>query len=364
MAVSNWMRPGNTPAGPVPDQPALSLEAYRALYENNPDGVLFTVPDGRILAANPAACRILGRSETEIRRIGRQGLADETDERWNAMLADRGRTGHVEGVGRMVCGDGRLIEVEIGAQVFRDAAGAERACIILRDVTERVGMENALRASEARLAEAERVAQIGSWEWDIPGGQVTWSQGLYRLYGLTPQEFDPTFEGALKRIDPGDRDRVSNAIRRALTNRSGFEVEYRMRRADGRLRTLNNRADIVVDEDGNPVRMVGIAQDITEAKLARAVLESASSDLERRAVELHNLALQTSESSPPRSRSPLTARQLEVLALVARGLTSAQIASRLFVSEATVKWHVKQILAKTGSANRAEAVAHVLGPQS
>ena len=131
----------------------LGADAYRALYEYGPDGVLLTAPDGRVLAANPAACEILGRTEAEICALGRQGMADHTDERWGPMLAERERTGRVHGVARMVRGDGLLIEVEMSAQVFSDANDEKRTCTILRDATERVRMDRELVALSARLRE-------------------------------------------------------------------------------------------------------------------------------------------------------------------------------------------------------------------
>lgn len=123
------------------------------MYENSPDGVLFTAPDGRVLAANPAACEILGRTEAEICQLGRQGMADLTDERWGAMLEERARTGRVQGSARMIRGDGVVIEVEMSAQVFTEAHGAKRTCTIVRDVTERVAMERQLVALNERLLE-------------------------------------------------------------------------------------------------------------------------------------------------------------------------------------------------------------------
>jgi DNA-binding NarL/FixJ family response regulator len=102
-------------------------------------------------------------------------------------------------------------------------------------------------------------------------------------------------------------------------------------------------------------------QDITDARLAQEALQSTSADLERRATELQQLALLVATQPPATPHAPLTPRQLEILRLVAQGHTSAAIAARLFVTEGTIKWHVKQILAKTNSATRAEAVARVLG---
>src|SRR5438270_1438901 len=140
-----------------PTADVLGPEAYRALYDNSPDGVLFTVPDGRVLAANPAACQILGRTEAEICTAGRQGMADHTGERWGAMVAERGRTGSVRGVARMIRGDGSVIEVEVSTRIFRRPSGEQRTCTIVRDVTDRVTLESELRDSRERLAEAERI---------------------------------------------------------------------------------------------------------------------------------------------------------------------------------------------------------------
>ena len=132
-------------------------------------------------------------------------------------------------------------------------------------------------------------------------------------------------------------------------------------RADGRVRTLHSHGEVVVNDAGQPVRVVAIVQDITESKLAQEALQSTSAELERRATELQQLALRTAIEQPSAIHAPLTQRQLEILRLIAQGHTNAAIAQRLFVTEGTIKWHVKQILAKTNSSNRAEAVARVLG---
>lgn len=129
----------------------LGPEDYRAMYDYSPDGVLFTSPDGRILAANPAACEILARSEQEICRLGRQRLMDHEDARWGVLLAERARTGRVRGVARMVRGDGSKIEIEMSARIFRDGRGQERACTIINDVSERIRMERDLVELSERL---------------------------------------------------------------------------------------------------------------------------------------------------------------------------------------------------------------------
>ena len=340
----------------------ISSEAYKALYEHSPDGVLFTVPDGRVLAANPAACQILRRTEGEICSLGRQGLADPADERWSALLEERARAGGARGVARMLRGDGTSVEVELSTRIFRDSDGSARTCTIIRDVTARVTMEHELRQSRRRLAEAEHVAQIGSWEWDIPNDRVSWSDGLFEIFGVDPEQVDRTWEGGLEqRVFPEDRGRVRDALQQALEDRSSFTLEYRALRADGRVRTLRSHGEVVVDGAGDPIRVVGVAHDITDAKRAQEPLDSTSSQPGRHASELRKLALGTSAAPQIRREAPLTPRQWEILRLVAQGLTSDEIAARLYLAKPTVKWHIRQILAKTGAANRAEAVARVLG---
>jgi DNA-binding NarL/FixJ family response regulator len=126
------------------------------------------------------------------------------------------------------------------------------------------------------------------------------------------------------------------------------------------VRTLRSRGDIVVDDDGQPVRAIGIVQDITDAKLTQAALQSTSAELGRRASELQQLAQRSADGPPSGPYAPLSARQLEIMRLIAQGLTNAAIADRLVITEGTVKWHVHQVLAKTNSSNRAEALARVL----
>ncbi len=319
----------------------LDAEAYRAMYDFSPDGVLFTSPDGRVLAANPAACEILGRTEEEICALGRQGLADPSDERWERLVAERERTGQAHGVARSIRGDGSAIEIELSSGLFTNSRGARRSCTVIRDVTERVRIERELESSRARLAEAERVAQMGSWEWDLVNDNTTWSDGLFHIYDLSRDQFDPSFEGGIRRVFPEDRELVRGSIETALAQRASFTLEYRALRAAGRVRTLRSQGDVMVDDAGEPVRIVGVVQDVTDVTPA--------------------LGIGGAGEPGTVPRIPLTPRQLEIVQLIAEGMTNAAIAERLVVTEGTVKWHVKQILAKTGSANRAEAIARVLG---
>jgi PAS domain-containing protein len=129
----------------------------------------------------------------------------------------------------------------------------------------------------------QRVARTGSWEWHLADDHITWSDGLFNIYGLTPDGFDPSFDAAGKRLYPEGRELVTQTLKRAIADRSSFTLEMRVIRSDGRVRTFRSQGEVVVDDRGKPIRVVGIVQDITDAKLAQEALQNTSADLERRA---------------------------------------------------------------------------------
>jgi len=137
-----------------------------------------------------------------------------------------------------------------------------------------------VRAVEG-LAEAQRVAHLGSWEWDIPHDRITWSDELYRLYGLQPGASRLTYESYLERIHPEDLALVRETVDRAYAERAPFEMEHRVVLPGGGLRWLHGRGRVVTDDSGAPVRMVGTSQDITDRKHVEELRESIL-DLNRR----------------------------------------------------------------------------------
>jgi PAS domain S-box-containing protein len=125
-----------------------------------------------------------------------------------------------------------------------------------------------LRSSQDRLLEAQRVASVGSWEWDIGSDQVWWSEELYRLYGLDRTTFRASYSGFLERVHPDDREKVNARIAAAVENQQPFHFEHRVVRPDGTVITLEAQGRVIRDEAGVLVRMAGTGQDITERKRA------------------------------------------------------------------------------------------------
>lgn len=135
-----------------------------------------------------------------------------------------------------------------------------------QEIVERKKIETSLRKSEARLAEAQRIAHLGNWEWNIPTGKLHWSDEVYRIFGVSPQEFDATYQTFIQSIHPDDRDFVEKSIDAALHEKQPYNIECRIPRPSGEQRMVHAQAEITFTEAGQPVQMIGTIQDITEAK--------------------------------------------------------------------------------------------------
>ncbi len=131
-----------------------------------------------------------------------------------------------------------------------------------------------LETSESRLAEAQELAHIGSWEWTVADNSEWWSDELYRICGYEPNSISPTFETFAKILHPDDAERVAALIQQAFRDRQPFNFEHRIVRPNGERRTLMARCRVIVDE-GTVVRMVGTAQDVTEWKQLQEELQHA-----------------------------------------------------------------------------------------
>lgn len=133
-----------------------------------------------------------------------------------------------------------------------------------RDVTEQRQAEMALRRSEANLAEAQRVARLGSWEWDVRSGVLRWSDEVYRIFGHAPGAFEASYARFLEAIPDEERPTVEAAVSRALETGQLYSMDHRIRLSDGRERRVHEEGLCSYDVEGKPIRMFGIVQDISE----------------------------------------------------------------------------------------------------
>jgi len=139
--------------------------------------------------------------------------------------------------------------------------------------------EQALVQSQSTLAEAQRIAHLGNWVWNIQSDEVVWSDETYRIFGLAPQQCNTTYEAFLRCVHPDDRQVVEDAIGEALNKHTPYSIDHRIVLPDGPERVVHEQGDLTLDERGKPVRMVGTVQDITERKLVEKALRESEQKL-------------------------------------------------------------------------------------
>jgi diguanylate cyclase (GGDEF)-like protein/PAS domain S-box-containing protein len=249
-----------------------TLAQYKAVFEASRDAIV--LHDQRVIVhCNPASIALFGaRAPTDL--IGRHpgGCSPEfqPDGRPSREAAD-GYTKQALAEGSVayewLCQalDGRTFPSEV--MVSRvDLPEGPILQAVIRDITDRQMAERALRRSESELAAAQEIAQLGNWAWDIASGAITWSDEVYRIFGVQPAHFSPNYSDFLRFVHPADRERLTTAIDHALNGPADYDLEHRILRADGSQRTIHERARIVRDPTGRPLRMRGTVQDVSERR--------------------------------------------------------------------------------------------------
>jgi len=179
---------------------------------------------------------------------------------------------------------------------------AALAAIAFREQSRRTRQAEKLRFAEdfavvqARLTEAQRIASIGNWEWDVVNDELWWSDEIYRLFGVDRQHFKATFDAFLERVYPDDLEHVNKAVQRALEGKEDYSIDHRIVLPDGQVRFVHERAEVTFDEAGRAIRMAGTVHDITDRKKAEDDIRRRA-DFQEMLAELssHLMAARTSD---------------------------------------------------------------------
>lgn len=171
------------------------------------------------------------------------------------------------------------------------------------DVTERIAALNKLKRSERNLADAQRLANIGSWQLEMPTNQLTWSDHVYRIFEIDPDQFDASYESFLDAIHPDDRDEVDRVYRISLAERMPYRIEHRLLMKDGRVKFVVENGKTFYKDDGTPFRSLGTVQDIT----ARRTMEDELRASKERAEEASKAKSEFLSCMSHELRTPLNA---------------------------------------------------------
>jgi PAS domain S-box-containing protein len=277
--------PHDTSAGGIArlagsDAGATVPEGYRTLVEHIP-GIVYTAEPGEAgqwLYASPKIESILGYTADDwcsdatlwfrcLHPADRdRALQDEQRcrETWEPLNSEY----------RMIARDGSVIWFHDQATIVTGEEDGAHPYLhgVMLDITDRKLAEAKVRDSQARLAEAQRLAQIAGWEYDLTTRRLVLSDELYRICGVEPGFIDGTFQQGLEIVHPGDRPLVERMYREISREPKPFDYQLRILRPDGEVRTLDNHGHLVFDDYGQPVRLVGTVQDVTERKRTEGAL--------------------------------------------------------------------------------------------
>lgn len=238
------------------------------------DAIVVIDEEQRIVLFSRGAEEVFGRAAEEMRgqpldlllpgdvRDAHRGYVRSFE---GSPVASRlmGERGEIRGRRR----SGELFPAE--ASISRlEVDGRRLYAAVLRDVSDRERAEAERIRSQAELAEAQRLARLGSWEWEVGSGALHCSDELHRIFGSEPSASPMSYADFLERVHPDDREPLQSTVERALKEGADFEIDHRIVRPDGSVRTLHGRGRVVLDDDGKPVRMVGTGQDVTERREA------------------------------------------------------------------------------------------------
>lgn len=176
----------------------------------------------------------------------------------------------------------RLQKIQATLQIFN----AE----LSREIRQRQQIEQKLRQSEAQLADAQQVAHIGSWDFDLPTEKITWSKEMFALFGFDPTQPEPTYAELMQRIHPQDRTQWQQTVGNAIATGTSYIVDHRVILPDGSVRYIEGKGKPEVNDQGQVVRLFGTGMDITDRKQAEIALQEKEEQL-RLALELTQIGM-------------------------------------------------------------------------
>ncbi len=246
---------------------------FETIFNSVNDGILIYSLKGRFLEANRIMCDDLGYQKDELLQMTAMDITPpefrETIHEQVVGVLNRGG-GIVETMSR--CKDGSLVPIELNIRPI-EYKGTPAILAVARNITERKQMEEALRKSEASLSNAQRIANLGNWDWDIANNELYWSDEIYRIFGVEPKEFGATYEAFLNSIHPDDRMFVLEHVNKAISENKTYSIDHRILLPDGSERIVHEQAEVTFNETGQAIRMVGTVQDITKRKQAEDALQ-------------------------------------------------------------------------------------------
>lgn len=256
----------------VQQQLKASQEMVQLMFGTAAAGIVMNTPDGHFMMANPAYLATVGYSEAELRSRDTRELTHPDDRARYAVLRDRMLAGEFASFSdekRYVKKDGVAVWVRSTVSLVRSPAGdATHIISVTEDISLRRAIQDKLRQSEVLLEIAGRTARIGGWMLELPDGPLVWSDEVCKIHDMPPGS-RPTRQDALGFYVPEWREKIAAAVESCTQDGKSFDEELEIITATGRRVWVRAIGEMVRDERGQPPRIHGSTQDITERKQAQ-----------------------------------------------------------------------------------------------
>jgi PAS domain S-box-containing protein len=244
-----------------------SPKFFKNVMEQTHDAVIIINNEGQVFFWNASAEKLYGFPEKE---IWGHTLQIFPDEKLQEDLIKKVSDGEqiVAFETKLKHKSGKEIYVTLTMDAIKDEnSNIIGYSLLSRDITDHKKAEVALERSEERYALAQRAANIGSWDWNIETSELVWSDTIEPLFGFKKGEFGATYEDFLECVHPDDRQYVIDSVDSCVEHGGDYSIEHRIVWPDGTIRWVSENGNVIRNDDGKAVRMLGIVQDITEQKL-------------------------------------------------------------------------------------------------
>jgi PAS domain S-box-containing protein len=269
---------------------------YNAIFDNAGVVLMLIDKEGKILNINKSGLRMVGKNKEDILNV----LAGEVFNCINSWAEGKPVCGigkncvhcavrnifsntfltkktnyKIEGTLDVVLNNNTTkLNILVTAAII-NSNNNECVLLTIDDITGQKKLEHKLKISEERLKKAQQIAKLGHWELDIVNNKLMWSDEIYRIFDIKPQEFDATYEAFLNNIHPEDRDKVNEAYTSSLKNKTDYEIEHRLLLKSGKIKYVLEKCHTEYNELGNPILSIGTVSDITELKEKENKLQEA-----------------------------------------------------------------------------------------
>ena len=248
-----------------------SEKNFKNLFENIPIGLYQTTGSGKIKMVNNALVEMLGYQSHEDlhnkHKITKKGIMQPERKFFIQKLREAGHLKNYDAIWQKK--DGSPIHVIENARVFYDKSTGEEiyeGSVI--DITEKKQVEKALKKGEERLTQAQRIAKLGNWEYNIKTGKTYWSDEIYNLLNIPKGEIEPAFEMFMQFVHPPDKDLVHSAFMNPKTEMQELPVSYRLVMPDLSRKYVNMFLNLETDINSKPKSLIAVIQDVSQLKLA------------------------------------------------------------------------------------------------